>query len=319
MIQLHAHDNYHRSEIKALLYPVLSTYPELRARLDELPCPSRRLRVLLKPNFVVPAPRSDASTTHPEFYMAIAELLIELGCDVGIGESPAIGSCAGGLKAHGVYKECLERDIEIVEFKSTQEIAGVSEQASWQTLTIAAELRDWDMIINCPKLKTHQQFTFTGATKNLYGCVTGKRKFFRHNQCGNDPRRFASMIRANADAANCLLHIGDGIDAMHVKGPRGGRSFPLQRILIANDHLLHDWLFCHLIGLQPQRTPLFADLPSADVDRLTMDCAAVLNDPCFRVAEDFIHAPLIDISFQPWHLLRSGWRTLRYRLQTRPV
>jgi len=160
MIELLEQTRYQRDEIKALIGPVLREHPRLNRHSGEPP--STALRVLLKPNFVVPAPRSDASTTHPEFYMAIAELLQEQGCVVGIGESPAIGSCAGGLKAHGVFNECVTRGIEVVEFRAPREYPGVSNQRAYETLTIAAELHDWDVVINCPKLKTHQQFTFTG-------------------------------------------------------------------------------------------------------------------------------------------------------------
>jgi len=163
MIELLEQTSYQRDQIKALIGPVLRQHPRLNGQSGGPR--SSPLRVLLKPNFVVPAPRSDASTTHPEFYMAIAELLQELGCVVGIGESPAIGSCAGGLKAHGVFNECVTRAIEVVEFRAPREYPGVKNQRPYETLTIASELRNWDVVINCPKLKTHQQFTFTGYCK----------------------------------------------------------------------------------------------------------------------------------------------------------
>lgn len=308
MIELLRQDSYRRDEIKAKLDPILCRTDRLRrARAD-----GERLKVLLKPNFVMPAPRTDASTTHPEFYMAVAELLLDYGFAVGIGESPAIGTCARGLKAHGVLQQCRQRGIDVVEFKANEDYAGVAGENAYSTLTIAAELSDWDCVINLPKLKTHQQFTFTGATKNLYGCVTGKRKFVRHNQCGNDPRRFARMIRANAAQADCVLHIGDGIDALHVKGPRNGKSFPLNSIIVASDHLVHDWLFCRMINLDPVETPLFADLSQQRHVELQRQCDDIVNADSFRVARDFVHAPLINISFAPWQIVRSGWRTLRH-------
>jgi len=250
VLELLHQDRYDRDAIKRQLDPLILDRHLVNAT-------SARRRVLLKPNFVVPAPRSDASKTHPEFYLAVAELLLDRGFRVGIGESPAIGSCKSALKAHDAYEECVRLGVDVVEFKGVQDYEGVASERNYGRLTIAEELSSWDTLINLPKLKTHQQFTFTAATKNLYGCVSGKRKFFRHNLCANDPVRFARMILANANRAASSLHIGDGITAMHVKGPRNGKPFALNRIIVAEDHLAHDWLFCLMTGLDPLATPLF--------------------------------------------------------------
>ena len=274
MIQLIQQPDYDRDTIKASLSPLLSEYKPLAAIAGDS---SQPCRILLKPNFVAPAPRDDASTTHPEFYMAIAELLQESGFHVGIGESPAFGSCASALRAHGVLAECRQREIEVVEFKQHIHYDGVANEPRYQQLSIAAELTAWDAIINLPKLKTHQQFSFTAATKNLYGCVTGKRKFIRHNLCGNNPQRFAKMILANAAKTNCILHIGDGIQALHVKGPRNGQIHPLGKVIFADDHLSHDWLFCHLVNLNPLSTPLFQVVPKSTLKTIQSACQSIIN------------------------------------------
>ena len=65
--------------------------------------------ILLKPNFVVSESHKRGSTTPPDFYMAIAELLMDHGISVSIGDSPAFGSTRSTLKRHSVYKECLKR------------------------------------------------------------------------------------------------------------------------------------------------------------------------------------------------------------------
>lgn len=307
MLKLLSQIDYNRAAIKQQLAPLLDECSLQQATAD-------RSSVLLKPNFVMPAPRQDASTTHPEFYMAVAELLLERGFTVGIGESPAFGSCTSALHAHDVLEECRDRNIAVVEFKNTETYRGVADEKHYQTLTIARELNDWDAIINLPKLKVHQQFTFTAATKNLYGCVTGKRKFIRHNVCGNNPVRFARMILANAKKAACILHIGDGIQAMHIKGPRGGAAYPLGKIIVADTYLNHDWLFCHLTGLNPLQTPLFQAIDNYTLNQIQQDCSKIINAVDFYVAVDFIHAELINISFNPWHMVRSGWRTLHHSL-----
>ena len=48
----------------------------------------------------------------------VAELMLERGLTVGIGESPAIGTCTQGLRAHGVLEEC--RGIFAAPFRVAQ-------------------------------------------------------------------------------------------------------------------------------------------------------------------------------------------------------
>jgi uncharacterized protein (DUF362 family) len=277
------------------------------ARLRE-----RGTRVLLKPNFVMASAPGNTSTTHPDFYMALAQMLIAQGFTVGIGESPAFGSCTGALRAHGVLEQALAGGIEVVEFSKVQTYAGVVDERFYRELSVAAELDDWDSVINLPKLKTHRQFVFTGATKNLYGCVVGKRKFFRHNVCGNDPVRFARMVIANAMQVNCVLHIADGVESMHVNGPRGGAPYLLGQILASPDPLLLDWTFCKMVGLEPNTTPLFAALDTHRQEQLHRAWARHCQD--LPVVSDFIHAPFMHISFSPWALARSCVRSIRHGL-----
>jgi uncharacterized protein (DUF362 family) len=309
MIQLFQQQKYDRVEITRIFEEIFADTGKAMALIQG------KGKILLKPNFVLPEAKEGGSTTHPDFYMALATFLQTKGFKVGIGESPAFGSCRKALKFHGVLEECLASGIEVVEFKSNEVYEGVPDISSYNQLTITAELQDWDAIINLPKIKVHQQFMFTGATKNLYGCVTGRRKFIRHNFCKNDPVRFAKMVIANAEKASCVLHIGDGIEAMHVKGPRGGELYPLGRVIVSDDYLLHDWLMSQLINLDPRTTPLFQAVPSKVIDELIEECESVMESACFSVAQNFIQANRIDISFSPWHLLRSGWRSMKFKMK----
>ena len=271
--------------------------------------------ILLKPNFVIAEDAALCSTTHPDFYMTLAELLQEKSYEVSIGESPAFGSCADALKAHGVYQECLDKSIGIVEFKVHEVYEGVEGSKNYGKLTIASELQDFDAIINLPKLKVHQQFVFTAATKNLYGCVGGKRKVWRHNLCKNDPVEFARMVLTNAEKANAILHIADGIQGLHVKGPRGGKPYPLGKIIISDNYLELDLLFCKLANIDPLQTPLFLATGQKKLGELEQAIKEQVDGPHFEIAQDFIPSYRTDISFSPFFLLRSAYRSAKFKLQ----
>jgi len=309
MIELISQEKYDRNEIAEKLSELFEKYSIFENSLAD------KKSVLLKPNFVIPEKPEECATTHPDFYMSLALFLQSKGYKVGIGESPAFGSCKKALKFHGVLEECLEKGIKVVEFKNNETFEGLPDVSSYKQLTIASELQDWDAIINLPKLKVHQQFTFTAATKNLYGCVTGMRKFVRHTMCKNDPVRFGRMVVANAQKADCILHIGDGIQALHVKGPRGGKPYPMGKIIFSDDFLAHDWLTAKLMGFDPLNTPLFQCLNEEERHKAEVSCKSIVDSGQFEVAQGFIHSYLTDISFSPWHLLRSGWRSLKFKLK----
>lgn len=271
-------------------------------------------RILLKPNFVVPEAAAGAATTHPEVYLAVAELLLELGKEVAIGESPAFGSSERAVARHQATDACQRLGIEVFTFRQPVASEGVPDDRAYESLSIAGELAKFDALINLPKLKVHQQFLFTGATKNLYGCVVGKRKVFRHNVCSNDRVRFGRMIVATARSCQPVLHIGDGITAMHVKGPRGGKPFPLHRLIVSNSFLEHDWVMAKVIGLNPVETPLFQALPAEERERVASACQEVLADPLAVPPEGFEQSYLVPMSFAPHQLARSAWRSLKFRL-----
>ena len=71
----------------------------------------------------------------------------------------------------------------------------------------------------------------------------------------------------------------------------------------------------HLIDLDPRTTPLFQAVSSKVVEELIEECESVMESPCFSVAQNFIQANRIDISFSPWHLVRTGWRSMKFKMK----
>jgi uncharacterized protein (DUF362 family) len=270
-------------------------------------------KILLKPNFLLAETPDKCSTTHPEVYLAVAELLQDFGKTVTIGDSPAFGSAQGCVKKHGAWQECKERDIDVISFGRARLLKGVPGDKYFAQLSIAAELGEFDAVVNIPKLKVHCQFAFTGATKNLFGCVTGKRKTYRHFHCGDKIDGFARMILKTAKAVAPVLNIGDGILALHRNGPRNGEPYPLQTITVSDDYLEHDWYVARRIGLDPGSTPLFDVVPEEEREQLQQRCQPLFDSPEFSVPQGFEQAQLTPIAFTFGRMLRSVWKSIRAR------
>ena len=252
-------------------------------------------KILLKPNLIKPYPVEAGVTTNPQFIVAIAELLLDHGVKVSVADSPALGSVEECMKMLKLDGELKKRGIPYFTFKKAQYFKGSS--LTYPILGVAREIFEFDGLINLPKLKTHCQTGFTGAVKNLYGCVPGKRKVVRHVISGNSIHSFLKMILRNAEIVAPLLTIADGIHALHKNGPTRGEIYPLHSILISDNCLELDWAFCRLIGMSPENTPLF------QASCKTFDQLEIQGDP-WEVHKDFIHAKRMPIVFYPIRIFK---------------
>ncbi len=299
---------YDRQAVKTAIDDALRTLPQ-----DPL---DACRTVLLKPNFIVPEDHRKASTTHPEFYLAAAELLLDAGKAVTIADSPAFGSTGMCIRAHKARAECRRLGVNILNLRRSRRIDGVPKHPHYGTLSIAADLERFDAVVNLPKLKVHGQFVFTGATKNLFGCVVGKRKAYRHFRSQNCLEGFARMIHATAAAVNPVLNLGDGIAALHKNGPRNGEPYPLETVVVSDSYLEFDWYFARRIGLDPATTPLFRVVPKGRRQQLEAACKDLFTDPAFTVPDDFVPAPPNPIEFTLGRVVRSVWKSIRTRSLT---
>lgn len=172
-------------------------------------------RILLKPNLLM-APKSEAEpvTTDPEVILAVAEILISAGMAVDVGDSPGFGTAGKILDILGISSKLENLGARIVEFTDPLNKRAIN--------VTDKKISEYDKIINLPKLKVHGQLLFTGAVKNLFGLVIGKRKALLHLIHGDKDNSFADMLLAHYNAIKPAMTIVDAIDAMDKMGPRKG-------------------------------------------------------------------------------------------------
>lgn len=295
-------NTYHLSQVKERLEGAISLLGGWNALLGG------RRRILLKPNLVVAGPPEQGHTTHPAFILAVAELLLDHGFQAGVGDSPGTGSAQQVLHGLGLLPELARRGVEVVNFQGNLPLA--QPVPGYPGIGLARQLQDWDGLINLPKLKSHRQSLVTGATKNLFGCLAGKKKVLFHFLSGNDLIGFLGMVQALGQEAGALLHLADGIAALHKGGPIHGEIFPLGSILASQDPLLLDYWFARRIGLEPSQVPLFQAVGVPEPGELQ-------GDPLSPVA-GFVLPPLIDIRFNLPRLAQSYVKGLMSQFRVKP-
>lgn len=219
-------------------------------------------KVLLKVNLIGPKTSESGAITHSEFVRALVRILKQLGCTVWIGDSSGgaiagIAPTAQSLKVAGYEKVAREEGAETKNF-DREGVVEVQPQSRFdEKMYLARPIFDADVVINLPKLKSHSAAIYTGAVKNVFGCIPGLRKARYHKMAPN-PHDFAEIIADIHQAGKFNLHIMDGITAMQGEGPTAGSIYKANKILISTDPLALDLVAAKMLGMERDDIPILA-------------------------------------------------------------
>jgi uncharacterized protein (DUF362 family)/NAD-dependent dihydropyrimidine dehydrogenase PreA subunit len=207
-------------------------------------------KVLLKPNMLAGKEPEKAVTTHPEIVRAVIRLAQQAGGIVSVGDSPGIGSPRQVAMRCGILPVIEETGAAFAPFAESVKIR--PRGGTFHELEIARDLLDADVVINLPKLKTHQMMGLTAGVKNLFGAVVGIRKPRLHLQAGTDKAFFALMLLELAEQIRPALTLVDAITAMEGEGPGSGDPVHVGALLAGASPLAVDTVATALVGLTPE-------------------------------------------------------------------
>lgn len=216
--------------------------------------------VLLKVNLIGPKSSESAAVTHAEFVRAMVKILKSRNCQVWIGDSSGgaiagIAPTAQSFKVAGYERVATEEGAEIKNFDREGVAAVQPESLCEETMYIAKPMFDADVVINLPKLKTHSAQIFSGAVKNVFGCIPGLKKAHYH-RLAPDASDFGQIICDIHKATKIQLHIMDGILAMQGEGPAAGGIYEANKILVSEDPLALDVVAAKMVGIDVEDVPI---------------------------------------------------------------
>jgi uncharacterized protein (DUF362 family)/ferredoxin-like protein FixX len=205
--------------------------------------------VLLKPNLLAPAYPEQAITTHPLVVRCAAEYALERGAKVLVSDSNAMGSFQKTVERTGLIDVLKDLPVTIAEFT---ESVKVKTESRFLVIELAKDALEADVIINLPKLKTHQQMGMTLAVKNLFGCVVGLRKPEWHFRVGEDKELFGELLATIFSQLKPGINLLDGILAMEGHGPgTGGTPREVGVLMGSTDAVALDRAVCAMVGMDP--------------------------------------------------------------------
>lgn len=244
-VSLQALDNYQPEAITACLERLLEPLGGISTFIK----PGQK--VLIKPNLLAGKPPEKAVTTHPEVVRAVIQLAQQAGGQVSVGDSPGLGNPTQVARKCGIMQVIEETGARFAPFAESLPVQ--IREGIFHQLEIARDILDAEVIINLPKLKTHQMMGLTCGVKNLFGAVVGMRKPQLHLQAGTDKAFFALMLLELAEFINPALTIVDAVTGMEGDGPGSGDPVHIGALLAGANPLAVDAAAGELVGHSPEQ------------------------------------------------------------------
>lgn len=208
------------------------------------------MKVLLKPNVLYAAPPEKAITTHPSILIALCKLL--KGCEIYIGDSPGYANKDEAFKVSGISDVAEKFKTNLVNFNTTNLIVFKNDKNVFlKEVYFPKLIKEVDLIVNLPKLKTHGLMKYTGAIKNLYGFIPGGKKAYYHLMADSE-EKFGQLLVELYRYVKPKLTIMDAVVGMEGFGPSAGNPKQTGLILASKDCLSLDIIASGIIGFKPE-------------------------------------------------------------------
>ncbi len=232
---------------------------------------------LVKPNLLSPSKPELAITTNPEVVKAVVAEVRKVAEHVVVGDSPGRGDTLGAAEESGVASVCRNLGVDVVPFDEGQKVR-LPEGRLCKEFFLALPVVRAQAIVNVAKMKTHGFMGYTGAVKNLFGCITGTRKAKYHLRY-QGKHEFGVMLLDLLSAVRPAVSVLDAVVAMDGDGPSHGRPRPFGAILASADPVAVDSVALRLAGVDPTVVPYLKAAADYGVGAVAPEDVEVVGDP----------------------------------------
>lgn len=214
-------------------------------------------KVLIKPNIVggYTKAKQKAITTNPDLIEAVCKILKKAGCKIYIGESSFMLTDIS-FKKSGIEKVAKKYSVKkkptIFEQEKLIRIKD-SNAKVLKNFPVAKIMKEVDLIINMPKMKTHSLARVTLGIKNLYGLIPGGLKQRLHTKATGD--RFSEILIDIYQNFKPELNILDGVFGMDGHGPTSGNPKKAGLILASKNSVALDIASSSIMEFKPKKIP----------------------------------------------------------------
>jgi uncharacterized protein (DUF362 family) len=200
-------------------------------------------KIVIKPNLCYYWDYSTGETTDPRLVSAVIDWIrLKIGNDIDISVAEADASAMRtkyAFKVLGYDKLCQKKNVNLINL-SQGEIRDVPITVREKnfSLPINEILLNSDLIINLPKLKTHNFVGTTCALKNMFGAISKPRKYSYHEMISHVIVGINKVVKSN-------IVVVDGLVA------KGSYPKKLGVVLAGDDALATDFTAAKIMGFNP--------------------------------------------------------------------
>jgi uncharacterized protein (DUF362 family)/Pyruvate/2-oxoacid:ferredoxin oxidoreductase delta subunit len=218
-------------------------------------------KILLKPNLIAQNTPDQAATTHPAVVDAVCRFFAEHDCRISIGDSSAFyqgGGTAEAFITTGIAGVAKKYGAALVPFETTR-LRKITTGTYLNPFYVTESVFEHDLVVNLPKLKLHRLARYTGAIKNMYGCVVGgsKQMYHRPFQHRHDYQEFWGKPLVDVyEAVTPHLSIMDAVIGLDKDGPAANGEPKFTGLVLASTSgPALDVAACRIIGFDPEWVP----------------------------------------------------------------
>lgn len=318
-------DNYDQIRVDEAVEHIFNDLPSVRKL-------GKNSHVLIKPNLLAGHVPEKAVTTHPAVLTAVIRAIKRRGvpasqivCADSMGGvyTPALMKAAYCIS--GMLQACEKEEI-CCYIDCQWDLCKVENGRLVKEFALIQPVLEANFIIDLPKLKTHVMTGYTGAVKNLFGCIPGLQKAEWHTRF-SDRERFGGMLIDLLQTVKPDIAIMDAIYGMEGDGPAGGNPRFIGLLLGSEDLLNMDLAACSVIGMEPMRVPYLdvahrLGLCGKQFDRQDIrgDSSALVHIADYKLPLSYQHEKLGSTDFADYKAwMKPIVQTIEKMIAPRPV
>ena len=208
-------------------------------------------KIFVKPNMSHPE-YLPGVVTCPELLGELVGLLRDRASEVIVGESNGFNyPCNSAFEKTGIEAAVVKAGGTVLNLSDDKvvKVKFPTNSSPLKELFLPKTVLEADAIVNLPLMKTHEFAMYSGAIKNLFGCVPSNKRIYLHPYLPEVFYRLYAIFKPQ-------LTIMDARVGIEGNGPTKGKPVKMNLILTSNDTLAIDITAVKIMELDWKQTYL---------------------------------------------------------------
>ena len=208
-------------------------------------------KIFVKPNMSHPE-YLPGVVTCPELLGELVGLLRDRASEVIVGESNGFNyPCNSAFEKTGIEAAVVKAGGTVLNLSDDKvvKVKFPTNSSPLKELFLPKTVLEADAIVNLPLMKTHEFAMYSGAIKNLFGCVPSNKRIYLHPYLPEVFYRLYAIFKPQ-------LTIMDARVGIEGNGPTKGKPVKMDLILTSNDALAIDITATKIMELDWKQTYL---------------------------------------------------------------